>query len=361
VAADGFSRPYIAAVAYGSATYGFLSIVLSAVVIRRILGTVDWTTAAVWLGTPLVFYMYVAPGFSHACSAFAVAGFVVVWLRVRRDWSWGGVIALGAVAAVMGMVREQDTFIAIGPAVDYIVSAGRSVREGTRPPGASIVRALVGVLAFVIVFLPQAAAYVTLNGRLGPSPFVAEKMTWTSPHAWELLTSVEHGLVFWTPLVVPALAGLIVLSLGGVRRAGRATGNERANQWIGLLCLVMVLSQVYVSGSLSSWPGSAFGQRRLVGLTVFLAVGLASLFRAVNPGWVRRALSLVVVVSTWWNLGLAAQYGTGLMDRQQLDLSRNAYNNFVTIPRMLPGLAYRYVFDRSSFYHPPPMVRSAAG
>ena len=40
---------------------------------------------AVWLGTPLLFYMYVAPPFSHACSAFAVALFVTVWLRVRGD------------------------------------------------------------------------------------------------------------------------------------------------------------------------------------------------------------------------------------------------------------------------------------
>ena len=38
---------------------------------------------AVWLGTPLLFYMYVAPPFSHACSAFAVALFVWTWMRVR--------------------------------------------------------------------------------------------------------------------------------------------------------------------------------------------------------------------------------------------------------------------------------------
>jgi hypothetical protein len=38
------------------------------------------------------------------------------------------------------------------------------------------------------------------------------------------------------------------------------------------------------------------------------------------------------------------------MDRQRLEPARNAYNTFVTIPRVLPELAYRYVFDRESFY-----------
>jgi hypothetical protein len=55
-------------------------------------------------------------------------------------------------------------------------------------------------------------------------------------------------------------------------------------------------------------------------------------------------------VCVWWNLGLIAQFGVGLMNRQRLEPARNAYNNFVTIPHELPELAYRYVFDRESFY-----------
>src|SRR5687767_12815330 len=132
VAADGYSTPYIAAVVYASAFYGFLAIALSAYAASRVVGD-DVASAvsalAVWIGTPLLFYMYLAPGFSHACSAFAVAAFVVLWLHVRREWSVRGVIALGAAVAVMGMVREQDLFIAIGPAIDFMVSAVRWMRS----------------------------------------------------------------------------------------------------------------------------------------------------------------------------------------------------------------------------------------
>ena len=49
-----------------------------------------------------------------------------------------------------------------------------------------------------------------------------------------------------------------------------------------------------------------------------------------------------------------AEFGTGLMDRQRLELRKNAYDAFVTIPRMAPGLAYRYLTRRETFYKPRP-------
>ena len=128
VAADGYSWPYIAAVAYGSAAYGALSLVL-AMRSARLLGgehsALDRMSgpaaAAVWLGTPLVFYMYIAPPMSHATSACAVAAFLYAWLIVRERWSVGGFVVLGILAAVMAMVREQDAFFVAAPALDLSV------------------------------------------------------------------------------------------------------------------------------------------------------------------------------------------------------------------------------------------------
>jgi hypothetical protein len=52
----------------------------------------------------------------------------------------------------------------------------------------------------------------------------------------------------------------------------------------------------------------------------------------------------------YWNIALSAEFAIGLMDRQRLQPARNAYDAFVTIPREAPSLAYRYLFDRQSFY-----------
>ncbi len=358
VAADGYSRPYLAAVAFGSAVYGFLALVVSGLVARRLVGAETASALAalvVWVGTPLVFYMYVAPGMAHACSAFVVAVFVWTWLRVRAHWSARGIVALGALAALMAMVREQDVFFAAGPAADFAVTLlGRTARD-VRAAARLAARALAGALAFAAAFLPQALAYLVLNGRLGPSPFVEAKMDWTAPWALAVLLSPHHGLFVWTPIAVLALLGLVWLVLGhGADEPG--LGVERPVAWA---LLVMFASQVYVSGSVSTWTAAgAFGQRRFVGTTVLLVVGLAALMRMVEGRRVaRRAAAFAMGVGVWWNLGLMAQFGAGLMDRQRLEPARNAYTTFVVIPRRLPELAYRYLFDRASFYQAPERYR----
>jgi hypothetical protein len=167
------------------------------------------------------------------------------------------------------------------------------------------------------------------------------KMNWQAPHALEVLASPEHGFFLWTPLAALAIAGLVVLAVRGRADAAR----------IGRCALLMVALQIYVSGSVESWTvAGAFGQRRFVALTILLTVGLSSLVAAVPRVPWRSVLGVVLGLCVWWNLALIAEFGTGLMNRQRLELRQNAYDAFVTLPRRVPDLAYRYFLDRSSFY-----------
>jgi hypothetical protein len=351
--------PYIAAVAAGSAAYGFLALLLSIDAARRLTGHGVLAGVAVWFGTPLLFYMYAAPGFSHAPSAFAVALFVWVWLRVRERWTPSGVAALGAAAALMTMVREQDVFYAAGPAVDWALAGvrrepgerGVRVRQGTgrtddaaSRPARHLLAAAAGLGAFLVAYLPQLLAYWSLNGRLGPSQLVTRKMTWTAPHAPGVLASPQHGLFVWTPLALLACAGLVLL--------WRRSADDRRR--VAACLLLMFALQVYVSGSVESWTvAGAFGQRRFVGATVLLVIGLAALAPAGAARGRRAAFAVVVSLAVWWNIGLMALFGAGLMDRQRLNVPENAYHVFVTLPRRGPELAYRYFTARESFYQPP--------
>jgi hypothetical protein len=381
---DGFSFPYMAAVAYGSAFYGFAAILLSIQAAQRIVGRGVLAGILILIGTPLLFYMYVSPPYSHACSAFAVALFVTVWLRVRESWTVGGAIALGLSAALMAMVREQDVFLTIGPAVDFVatnvlrnnsVSIYQSSRgptparsslahsrsaaaagaaepaigtnrrqSGTTRAATAISVAAAGSVAFATGLLPQLLAYKALNGRYGPSTLVTRKMNWQAPHTLEVVASPEHGFFIWTPLAALAIAGLIVLA----RR-----GNETARR-VARCALVMVAVQIYVSGSVESWTvAGAFGQRRFVALTVLLTIGLASLLHALPRNVLRPVAGVCIAVCVWWNVALMAAFGSGLMNRQKLEPRQNAYVAFVTLPRMLPNIAYRYLFSRESFYRNP--------
>lgn len=345
--ANGFTQPYIAAVAYGSAFYAFLAVLLSIraariAVAARTASSSRIAAAAVWLGSPLLFYMYVAPPFSHACSAFACALFVNVWLHVRREWSAGGTFALGLSAALMTMVREQDAFLAIGPAFDFVWRVRSAVLTASLGRQA-LYAGLTGIAGFLLGYAPQLLAYDAINGYPGPAAHVSRKMYWYAPHGLQVLLSPHHGFFFWTPLAVLAIGGLFLVR----------------DRRVGTSLLIMFVSEVYVAGSVESWTvAGAFGQRRFVCLTVVLVIGLTALWNGVSERVPRprsrfhltHAVAAALVLCVWWNVALMALFATRMMDRQRLEPARNFYNAFITLPLQLPSLAYRYLMDRDSFY-----------
>jgi hypothetical protein len=86
-------------------------------------------------------------------------------------------------------------------------------------------------------------------------------MAWTSPNAWRVLVSPENGLLFWTPLALPALVGLACIAFGRWGRSRDAVADAPSDTaWVGFLCLLMVATEVYVSGCStrgrprSRWP-----------------------------------------------------------------------------------------------------------
>jgi hypothetical protein len=341
--ADGFSQPYVSAISYGSACYGFAAAVLSALIARRRVGRGLLASLVILIGTPLVFYAYVAPGFGHAASAFCVSLFVWVWLRARERWTVRDGILLGLAGGLMTLVREQDVLLVVGPGLDFLMHAYSAMRssDGAAALRRSLTTAFAGTIAFLAGVTPQLLAYKALNGHFGPTTTAANKLSWSSPHGLSVLFSQEHGLIAWTPLVLLALAGLVVLARSKNRDASR----------VAVLALLMVAAQAYTSGVVESWTvAGSFGQRRFIALTPVLVVGLAALLTAPRTPLARRLLTFAAVLCVWWNVGLMVQFGLHTMDRQKLTLAENARATFLELPFEAPRIAWRYLTDRSSFY-----------
>ena len=340
--ADGYGRPYITAVALGSAVYGWLAILLAASIAERWFGRGLAAALAVLAGSPLIFYMYVAPVFSHACATFAVTLCLWTWLRVRDTWSPGGVVWLGLTVGLMATMRDQAGLFAIGPALDFGRWA-RTHRDWRRVLGLIIP----GTAATLIAYSPQLFGAWVVNGYFGPDKSVANKMSWTSPHALGVLFDLQYGWLWWTPLAVLSLVGLAAVATGHIRTK---VGDGR---WLGVCMLVIVALQIYINGAVESWTvAGSFGQRRFVELTPLLILGLAAL-TSLSLGLWRWLVWAVAALCVWWNLGLLLQFGAHRMDRQRLTLRDNAWRTFVELPREAPSLVWRYLTDRSSFYRQP--------
>lgn len=330
VAADGFSRPYVAAVCYASALYGFLGLLLVHDALRRYGSfsepAASWSVAGLWLGTPVLYYMTLAPGFSHAASLFAVSLTLWLWLRARggdglRNW-----ILVGMAGGLAGLVREQDALFLAAPGLDLAWRAARGQ-----------LRATLGLLAMgaaaAAVFAPQLLAYAVVNGRFGPSTLVSRKMSYASPHFLEVLFDPGHGLFVWAPLLLLAALGLVLLL--------------RQRDLVPALLAVTLLLQVWINGSLDSWTqAGAFGSRRFVAATPVFAWGLAALLVAALPTLRRGATAAILALFVWWNVSLMVQFGLRLMDRQRLEWPRVARNQVVEVPKRLGRVLVLFFTDR---------------
>jgi hypothetical protein len=335
VPADGFSLPYAAAACYASTLYGFLGLLLIHDALVRFGGwgpaTATLSVGALWLGTPVLYYMTLAPAFSHAASLFMVALLVWLWLRARSrpdstPWDWA---AVGAAGGGAGLVREQDVLFLAVPAADL---AWRAVRGTER--GRAVARlALLSVTA-VLAFAPQLLAYRAVNGSFGPSHLVARKMAYDSPHFLQVLFDPGHGLFAWSPLLILAAAGLVL-------EAARRRGTPVALLAVGLLL------QVWINGAVESWTqAGAFGSRRFVSSTAVLAWGLAALLESALPRLGRAAVAAGLGLFVWWNVSLMVQFGLRLMDRQRLEWPRVAVNQVVAVPREMGRVAWLFLTDR---------------
>lgn len=329
VTADGLSRPYQAAACYASAAYGWLGLLLLHAVLRRRFAEPEaaWAVAAVWLASPLLYYMTLAPGFSHASSVFAVS--LLLWLSLRardsgrlRDWALAGVAG-----GLCGLIREQDALFLAMPAGLLAWDAWRTRQLGR----AARSLATLG-LAAAAVFAPQLLVYRALNGSLGPSTLVTRKLSWASPHFFQVLFDPEHGLFLWSPLLAAAAAGLLYEVW-------------RRREALATVLLLALLLQVWINGAVLSWhQAGAFGSRRFVASTAMFAFGLAAMLEALDARRAFVAASLAFCV--WWNVSLMIQFGLKLMDRQRLEWPKVAVNQFTEVPRRLGRTALLFFTDR---------------
>lgn len=343
IPADGFSRPYRIAMAFGTALCGFLGLWLSYRVARKYLPEY-WAAAgtlAIWFGSPLIVYMVFNPSWSPAQSAFTVALFIWYWDRTREHRTLGQWCALGLLGGLMTDVYYPNALAMLLPltesavtlAADFRKTDGRAAWKGLFAGNA-----LCG-LAFVIGLLPT---FVTRQVIYGSPLQVGTGYTegawhWMAPARLSVLFSADHGLFSWTPLIPLSLLGLFFL--------------WRLNKMLAAGFGVVFLAYYYLIASYANWDGlSSFGNRFFISLTAIFVIGLAALLSwiaAHTPRAISRAMAAAVALLVIWNLGMVFQWGTHLIPaRGPISWRQMAYNQVAVVPLQAGGLLQRYFLNR---------------
>jgi hypothetical protein len=346
VSADGFSFPYLIAMAFGTLLYGFFALLLSYRVACRFTAE-RWAlfaTIAIWWASSLPVYMYFNPSWSHAHSAFAVALFFWYWLRTRESRTRAQWLVLALIAGMMLNVYYPNAIIL----VVLIPEALAQYREALRRPETKAARVgllfsshiLFCVVAFALLLPTFLTRYVLYGGFFQTGYIPVTRWQWGSPWFGALLFSSNHGLFSWTPLLLIATAGLFLF--------------WRRFAAIGSSVILMMLVFYYFMASYPDWDGiSSYGNRFFVSLTVFFVLGLAVVLDAVG-----QYFSSLRVASVWlgaglsvfmlWNVGLIFQWGAHMIPtRGTVSWAQVTQNQFHAVPRQIASELESYLFRRA--------------
>jgi hypothetical protein len=245
--------------------------------------------------------MIAEPSMSHACSLFAAALFLELWLAFRpmptlRQW-----IYLGLAGGLIALVRQPDaTWIAL-PIADALLSTGTNWKSNLR-------RNLQGLLILgttaLVVFIPQMLVWRTLYGKSTSGGYIhgRQSFSWLEPKMLRVLFSTQHGLYLWHPILLFATAGLVFL--------------YRKDRCLPFLLGICFVAQVYVIGAWFGWMGGdAFGGRMLISSFPALALGLAALIEWVAEHGVLTITSALSCGLIAWNALFFMQYRFGYISK----------------------------------------------
>ncbi|HYL64310.1 MAG TPA: hypothetical protein VE077_16980 [Candidatus Methylomirabilis sp.] len=347
IPADGFSTPYRVAMAFATALYGFLGLLLSFRLARKYVED-RWAflaTIALWGAGSLPVYMYFNPSWSHAHSAFAVALFLFYWHKTRDNRSLPQWLALGAIGGLMLDVYYANAMaLAVLPfeATHEYKLAFRRATPDTPHVSQLFARHLAFFIALVACLLPTLITRRIIYGRAFESGYVpVGEWNWLSPHLLSVLFSSDHGLLSWTPILLFALVGLIVF--------------WRSVPRVGAAFLLIFLAFYYFIASYPDWAGiSSYGNRFFVSLTPLFIVGLAFLldrfsrfFRTPRVAHVVSSLFLAFFVI--WNAGLMFQWGAHLIPaRGPISFPEMIHNQFTAVPKQLATQLESYFLHRKT-------------
>src|SRR5437016_3621633 len=212
IPADGFSTPYILAMALGTAIYGFLGLIFSYSLARKYVEE-RWaflSTVAIWGASSLPVYMYFNPAWSHAHSAFAVALFLWYWDRTRDCRTFLQWNLLGLLAGLMLDVYFPNGVFLLLPLIESTLAYWNSLRTKDFRSVAPIFTAnLSFTVAAILAFLPTLITRsIIFGGLFRFGAYTAVPWDWSAPNWRLVLFSSEHGLLSWTPILALALLGL---------------------------------------------------------------------------------------------------------------------------------------------------------
>ena len=229
------------------------------------------------LGTPYTYYAFREPFMVHAASAFWCMEVVAAAAMGHRGprWLWPRLAFAGAMALVC-----RPANIHLVPVAAY------GVAEAVRAQGWRRTLATVPLTGTAVVPVGlQLLCWRLIFGHWVFYTYGKAEFYWFHPALWETLFSSRHGLFFWSPVLLLAVAAL-----------WHRARDPLVQYWALGGALLWYANSAWHSW----WFGDAYGARAFLELAGLFGIGLGLLFETLGRvPKLAMALVLLVLVFNW--------------------------------------------------------------
>lgn len=276
--ADGFSRPYQAAIHWGSLLVAFWGLWLMRGVLRRYFSenTVALTLLGITLGTNYLNYAAIDAAMTHnyLFTGYALLVYGLVRWHENPRWSWA--VLIGLTLGWMALCRPTEMVALLLP----LFWGGKERfglwrRHWPQLLVAAVLTASMGMIQLVY--------WKWSTGDWLVYSYQDQGFNFSNPFVYKVLFTYKKGWLVYTPLMAFALAGFYFL--------------YRRNRNLFWPVFVYVLINFWVVSSWEEWwYGGSFGQRALVQSYALMAFPLAAWIAWTSERRVRLAVWLPVLV-----------------------------------------------------------------
>ncbi len=317
--ANGYSAAYEWAIRLGNILYSLLGLILVYRILRRYHSSTTAMTVSVLLltGTNLFWFTFLQAGMAHVPLFFLYALLMHLTMITTERPSVVRLMAIGLVCGFITIMRPTDILCMAIP-VFYGLHSRQSIIARMHLLRDNLKGIILAAICFAIPMLPQMMYWKATTGHWLYYSYREQSFFWKHPWIVDGLFYCSNGWLAYTPLMLLALAGMLLL---------RSIKQWAATLWLLLPTYIYVVYSWYCYNYING-----FGSRPMLHVYPLLAIPLAAFIIWVwRRGIVLRVLcSAVILFCIAMNLSQSYQQMRGMLWSEESNLQYNAQMLFRT-------------------------------
>ncbi len=283
--ADGFSRPYQAAVQFGA----LLNAILGLWLLRRFLrhyytdGVVAAVLLIIVIGSNYLNYSAIDGGLSHTWLFTAYAGLLLASHSFYQKPAWKTAAIIGLLCGWAFLIRATDIIAVLIPllwTLPDLKTASR--RRHLRFLAAQRLKLAVAAGLMLMIASVQLIYWKSVSGHWLYNAYGDQGFSWLHPHLLNYSISYKSGWLTYTPAMALSLIGLVYFLRRGASRVA---------------ILTFLALAFYIVTAWDIWWYSGSGGRAMVQYYPALAMPLAALLQWLGARRLRAWASLPIIAA----------------------------------------------------------------